>query len=109
MRSGRLVQFAPPGELLAHPADDFVAEFCGSDRGLKRLALLTVGGADIDTAVDRSSVSSNAPVLSPATTLRDALARMLASEAQVGIVMDGDRYLGVLTLSTIGHMIRDDT
>src|ERR671918_352187 len=40
LRGGKLVQFAPPGELLAHPADEFVAEFCGSDRGLKRLALL---------------------------------------------------------------------
>jgi osmoprotectant transport system ATP-binding protein len=109
MRSGRLVQYAPPGELLAHPADDFVAEFVGSDRGLKRLALLTVGGADVDAAVDRASVDRRAPVLSPSTTLRDALARMLASEAQLGIVMDGDRYLGVLTLSTIGHMIREDT
>jgi len=108
MRAGTLVQFAPPGELLAHPANDFVAEFVGSDRGLKRLALLTVGGADIDVTVDRSSVSPSAPVLSPGTSLRDALARMLASEAQVGVVVDRDRYLGVLTLSTIGRMIRDD-
>ena len=109
MRAGKLVQFAPPGELLAHPADEFVAEFCGSDRGLKRLALLTVGGADIDAAVDRATVPSNAPVLSPAATLREALARMLASEAQVGVVVDRDRYLGVLTLSTIARMIREDT
>jgi CBS domain-containing protein len=48
-------------------------------------------------------------VLSPAMTLRDALVRMLASEAHVGVVVDRDRYLGVLTLSTIGRMIRDDT
>src|SRR5258708_35713221 len=27
MRAGTLVQYAPPGELLAHPADDFVAPF----------------------------------------------------------------------------------
>ena len=108
MRAGKLVQFAPPGELLAHPANDFVADFVGSDRGLKRLALLTVGGADVDATVERSSVARNAPVLAPSTTLRDALARMLASEAQVGVVMDGDRYLGVLTLSKIGQMIRSD-
>ena len=108
MRGGKLVQYAPPGELLAHPANEFVAQFVGSDRGLKRLALLTVGGADLDTTVDRRSVSPNAPVLSPATTLRDALARMLTSEAQVGVVVDGDRYLGVLTLATIGKMIRTD-
>jgi osmoprotectant transport system ATP-binding protein len=108
MRAGKLVQFSPPGELLAHPANDFVAEFVGSDRGLKRLGLLTVGGADLNTTIARGGVSPNAPVLSPAMTLRDALVRMLASEAQVAVVMDRDRYLGVLTLSTIGRMIRDD-
>jgi osmoprotectant transport system ATP-binding protein len=109
MRSGKLVQYSSPGELLAHPANEFVAQFVGSDRGLKRLGLLTVGGAELDTTVARASVSPNAPVLSPAMTLRDALVRMLASEASAGIVVDGDRYLGVLTLSTIGRMIRDDT
>lgn len=39
---GRLEQAAPPAELLAEPASDFVADFLGEDRGLKRLALLTV-------------------------------------------------------------------
>ena len=109
MRGGKLVQYAPPAEFLAHPVNAFVAEFVGSDRGLKRLVLLTVGGVDLDTTVARAAVSPNAPILSPASTLRDALVRMLASEAQVGIVVDRDRYLGVLTLSTIGRMIRDDT
>ena len=108
MKAGRLVQFAPPGELLAHPANDFVAEFVGSDRGLKRLALLTVGGADLDNSVDRTAVDGNAPVLAPAMTLRDALIRMLASEAQVGVVVDGERFVGVLTLAKIGKMIRSD-
>jgi osmoprotectant transport system ATP-binding protein len=108
MRAGKLVQYAPPGELLAHPVNEFVAQFVGSDRGLKRLALLTVGGVDLDTTMARASVSSNAPVLSPASTLRDALVRMLSSEAQVGIVLDGQRYLGVLTMAKIGKMIRSD-
>jgi osmoprotectant transport system ATP-binding protein len=108
MRAGKLVQYAPPGELLAHPVNEFVAEFVGSDRGLKRLGLLTVGGMDLDTSVDRASVPARAPTLSAETTLRDALVRMLASDAQVGVVLDGNRYLGVLTLSKIGKMIRGD-
>ena len=29
---GRLAQYATPAELLAHPADDFVADFVGSTR-----------------------------------------------------------------------------
>jgi osmoprotectant transport system ATP-binding protein len=105
IRAGRLVQFAPPADLLAHPADDFVAKFVGSDRGLKRLALLTVGGAELDPLLDPATLDG-APVLAPAMSLRDALAEMLASETQVGVVRDGDRYLGVLTLSHIGRLLR---
>ena len=41
-RAGRLVQFAAPDTMLAHPADDFVASFVGSDRTLKRLRLIRV-------------------------------------------------------------------
>jgi osmoprotectant transport system ATP-binding protein len=36
---GHLVQCATPAELLAHPADDFVADFLGAERGLKLLSL----------------------------------------------------------------------
>jgi osmoprotectant transport system ATP-binding protein len=43
---GILAQYATPAELLMAPADDFVEDFVGADRALKRLALLRV--ADID-------------------------------------------------------------
>ncbi len=36
---GRLAQYDTPEAILAHPADDFVADFVGADRGLKRLSL----------------------------------------------------------------------
>jgi osmoprotectant transport system ATP-binding protein len=39
---GRLAQFDPPDVLLAKPVDDFVANFVGADRGLKRLSLRRV-------------------------------------------------------------------
>ncbi|MGW3562912.1 ABC transporter ATP-binding protein [Streptomyces sp. NPDC000941] len=39
---GHLVQCAPPAELLADPADDFVAGFLGAERGLKLLSLSTL-------------------------------------------------------------------
>ncbi|MFF2851541.1 ABC transporter ATP-binding protein [Streptomyces sp. NPDC058001] len=49
---GRLAQYAPPDELLAAPADPFVAEFLGADRGIRGLSFLSTG----DLAVDRSRV-----------------------------------------------------
>jgi osmoprotectant transport system ATP-binding protein len=108
MRDGRLVQYAPPGELLAHPANDFVAQFVGTESGLKRLEVLTVGGADVDPSVIREKVDPNAPVLAPSMTLRQALAVMLQREAALGVVVDGSHYVGVLTLAKIGKMIRSD-
>jgi osmoprotectant transport system ATP-binding protein len=40
---GILAQYDAPDVLLAKPVDDFVAEFVGADRGLKRLSLRRVG------------------------------------------------------------------
>ncbi|MFD0425711.1 ABC transporter ATP-binding protein [Streptomyces parvus] len=41
---GHLVQCASPAELLARPADTFVADFLGAERGLKLLSLTTLAG-----------------------------------------------------------------
>ena len=50
-QGGHLAQYAPPTELLLHPANDFVARFVGTDRGLKRLTLLTVAEAKVQAGV----------------------------------------------------------
>ncbi|HVF65960.1 MAG TPA: ABC transporter ATP-binding protein [Casimicrobiaceae bacterium] len=44
-RAGKLEQFDSPDNLLAHPVNDFIADFVGSDRTLKRLRLVKVGSA----------------------------------------------------------------
>ena len=50
-QGGVLAQYATPAELLMAPADDFVEDFVGADRALKRLALTRVGDLDL-RAVD---------------------------------------------------------
>ena len=44
---GKLAQFATPAELLMAPADEFVEDFVGADRALKRLALMRVSDIDL--------------------------------------------------------------
>jgi osmoprotectant transport system ATP-binding protein len=44
---GRLAQYATPAELLMAPGDDFVEDFVGADRALKRLALMRVSDIDL--------------------------------------------------------------
>jgi osmoprotectant transport system ATP-binding protein len=51
LKAGRLVQYARPADLLARPASDFVREFVGVERSLRRLELLAESGA-----VDRADV-----------------------------------------------------
>jgi len=50
-QGGHLAQYAPPTELLAHPASDFVSRFVGVDRGLKRLSLLKVADVPLEPGV----------------------------------------------------------
>jgi osmoprotectant transport system ATP-binding protein len=56
---GRLAQYAPPAELLSDPADDFVEDFLGTDRGIRRLSFFTSGGLRLQkspvVAVDSSA------------------------------------------------------
>ena len=44
-RAGKLEQFDSPDHLLAHPANEFIADFVGTDRTLKRLRLVKVKSA----------------------------------------------------------------
>jgi osmoprotectant transport system ATP-binding protein len=68
-RAGRLVQFAAPDTMLAHPADDFVASFVGADRTLKRLRLIRVGEV-------MAAASGEAAAGSPTVSADDDLRRV---------------------------------
>jgi osmoprotectant transport system ATP-binding protein len=46
-KGGHLAQYAAPAELLMSPADEFVEDFVGADRALKRLALQRVSDIDL--------------------------------------------------------------
>jgi osmoprotectant transport system ATP-binding protein len=48
---GHLAQFGAPTEILANPASEFVAQFVGTDRGLKLLSLARVGDLPLRPAI----------------------------------------------------------
>src|SRR4051812_5163263 len=68
-RGGHLAQYAAPAELLMNPADDFVEQFVGADRALKRLALQRVKDIDLWTA---ATVREGDPVAEMETKIADA-------------------------------------
>ncbi|MBN2622556.1 MAG: ATP-binding cassette domain-containing protein, partial [Acidimicrobiales bacterium] len=81
---GALQQVGPPEELLRAPAGDFVADFLGHDRGIKRLSLMRVAQANL----------TRGPVVAPSATSAEAQAVMAAEDTDWVAVCDGDRLRG---------------
>ena len=98
---GHLAQYATPAELLLHPANDFVEDFVGADRALKRLSLMRV--SDIPRAALGSP--NGGPEIRQDTVLRDALSDLLGHGALHGRVVDDQgEALGMLTVETLARL-----
>jgi len=112
---GVLAQYDTPAEILRSPADDFVAQFVGADRGIKRLSLLTVADVKL-LAPDGKAPDGQAPAearqppaVHPHTSLRDALSILMSSRTDSLAVLDErGRVHGRLTLELLHHTLADD-
>ena len=102
---GRLEQYATPVELLREPANAFVREFIGSDRGIKRLSVTPIDVkrlAPVDSVGDRVA---GGPTVPADANLADALAALLDGGRGWVAVTDADDggVLGVLTATAIAE------
>ena len=100
---GVLAQYDTPEELLAHPADDYVARFVGADRGLKRLSLTRL--EDLRSSSTRRTARSGRCSIGH-TTLRDALSAMLNDGARAVVFERGDGTKRVLTLDRLTELLK---
>jgi osmoprotectant transport system ATP-binding protein len=80
---GRLAQYDTPARVLGAPADDFVAEFVGADRGLRRLAVTPIDFTDLELP----------PIVHLGDTLAQAHVRMDAADARWAVVLDTENNL----------------
>jgi osmoprotectant transport system ATP-binding protein len=142
---GYLEQYATPADLLGAPANAFVADFVGADRGLKRLTVTPIdlvtlehppvvapdaSADDVRAAISatasrwavvvdaagalRGYVDADRPAdvrrmpawVDARSTLKEALGEMLLSDAAWVAVLDGERYLGVLSPEALVQAFR---
>jgi osmoprotectant transport system ATP-binding protein len=102
---GELAQFATPAEMLMHPADEFVEQFVGADRALKRLALTRVRELDLRVLTPEFE-SDGHPRISEDVPLRDALSQLLEAGRHEGVVVDdAGRERGVITIDLISRSL----
>ena len=102
---GRLAQYATPVELLARPADDFVADFVGSTTGLRRLTVTPIDPAHLEP-LDGIRTGDLGAAIDVDSTLEQALAVLLRDDRPVVGVKDGARFVGVLTPNGIHRALR---
>ncbi|MDQ3914517.1 MAG: ABC transporter ATP-binding protein [Actinomycetota bacterium] len=97
-KGGILEQFAPPEEILRAPANDFVRQFVGQERALKRLSLLKV--RDVELTGDK--LAHDGPSVGRDASLRQALDAIVASSGDaVAVTDESGSPVGTLTLDTI--------
>jgi osmoprotectant transport system ATP-binding protein len=101
---GRLAQYDVPARVLGRPADDFVAEFVGASRGLRRLAVTPIDVADLEPAAGPDTgAAESVPVTG---SLEDALATLLRSDDGTVAVTEDGRTIGMLTPASVHRALR---
>jgi osmoprotectant transport system ATP-binding protein len=80
-KGGRVAQYATPAELLMSPADEFVEDFVGADRALKRLALMRVSDIDL----------WEAPLAYVGQPTAEVRAKLAGAEVAYPLLVDSER------------------
>jgi osmoprotectant transport system ATP-binding protein len=103
LKQGALVQYGTPDEILASPVDDFVADFVGADRGLKRLLLRALRDIELDPAPANGD-AGDLPRVPDSTSLRNALSLMVTQRVSSLVVLGEDgRPRGSVAMETLAH------
>ncbi|OEU94399.1 ABC transporter ATP-binding protein [Streptomyces oceani] len=81
--AGRLEQFDAPSKVLGAPRTDYVADFVGADRGLKRLSVTPIERRDLEQP----------PIVRLDDRMAEATRRMRDQDARWAVVLDGSGEL----------------
>jgi len=102
---GRLAQYGTPAELLAHPADEFVEDFVGATRGLRRLTVTAIDPDNLEP-LDGIALGDLGAAIDVEATLEEALAAMLREDKAMVGVKRGAEFIGVLTPNGVHRALR---
>ena len=100
----KIAQYDTPEAILTRPASEYVAEFLGRERLVRRMSIKQI---DVSTLDHRASgPAPGEPRILVASTLSEAFAAALASPTEGAAVFDGDRYLGTFTAKSLLESLR---
>jgi len=100
----RIAQYDTPEAILTRPASEYVAEFLGRERLVRRMSVKQI---EVETLEHPASgPQAVEPRVPPSSTLSEAFAAAVASPTEAAAVFDGDRYLGTFTAKSLLESLR---
>ena len=100
----QIAQYDTPERILAHPASEYVAEFLGRERLVRRMLVVQIDPHTLEHP--DGAPSREEPRVPLSSNLTDAFAAALASPTERAAVFDGDRYLGDFTATSLLESLR---
>ena len=98
----QVAQYDSPETILTRPASEYVAEFLGRERLVRRMSVVRIDPATLERGAPRD----REPHVSLGSVLTEAFAAALASPTERAGVFDGDRYVGAFTATSLLESLR---
>lgn len=100
----QIAQYDTPERVLTHPASDYVAEFLGRERLVRRMSVVQIDPTQLEK-FDGAPAPAE-PRVKLRSTLTEAFAAALASPNERAAVYEGDRYVGEFTATSLLESLR---
>jgi glycine betaine/proline transport system ATP-binding protein len=101
MKDGSFVQVGTPEEVVAHPANDYVADFT---RDVPRAHVLTA--RSIMRSADGDG-SGDGPTVTPETVVQEMLSIVADSDRTIRVI-EGDRVIGLVDRAALMHALLEE-
>jgi osmoprotectant transport system ATP-binding protein len=100
----QIAQYDTPLAILTRPASDYVAEFLGRERLVRRMSVVQIDARTLERPA--SGPAAGEPRVPLTSTLTEAFAAVLASPTEHAAVFDEDRYVGTFTATSLLESLR---
>src|SRR5438093_2170367 len=103
----QVAQYDTPERILTRPASEYVTEFLGRERLVRRMSVVTINPQTLDEP--DGGPRTGEPRVPLSSTLTEAFAAALSSPTERAAVFDGDRYAGAFTATSLLESLRRES
>src|SRR5882762_994190 len=103
----KIAQYDTPEAILTRPANEYVAEFLGRERLVRRMSVVLIDPQTLEHLA--GGPRPDEPHVSIGSALTEAFAAALTSPTERAAVFDGDRYVGEFTATSLLESLRRAT